>query len=114
MRRRRPWHDLRMSGLSAGELYVYYKVPGPQAGSARQEIQALQAALQRQWPGLESRLLRRDDIAADGTQTWMELYRAPLGLSPLLVEAILSQLADWPSARIGPRHTERFVPLDPD
>lgn len=114
MRRRRPWHDLRMSSPSAGELYVYYKVPGAQTSAAQLEIQALQASLRRQWPGLESRLLRRDDIAGDGTQTWMETYRAPAGLSPGLVEAILSQLADWPSARIGPRHTERFVPLDPD
>lgn len=103
-----------MSGINACQLYVYYKVPGPQVDSARQEIQALQASLQRQWPGLESRLLRRDDITVDGTQTWMETYHAAVGLSHALIEAILSELADWPSARIGPRHTERFVPLDPD
>lgn len=108
--------------MSAGgcELFVYYKVAQGEASAAQQEIHTLQAALRQRWPGLEARLLKRDDLAGDGPQTWMEIYRTSTtptistGLTSQAVTDILSHMAEAPTGRLGLRHTERFVPLDLD
>ena len=103
-----------MSSAGACELFVYYQVAEGQAAAAQQDIHTLQAALQQRWPGLEARLLKRGDQAADGQQTWMEVYRTSTGLTPQAVTDILSRMAEAPAGRLGPRHTEHFVPLDLD
>lgn len=91
------------------ELYVYYQVLAASLDTSLAVMRARQAALRSQWPCLDTRLLARDDARDDGPHTWMEIYRAPLGLTPEMVDAVCSQLVDAPPGRIGPRHTERFT-----
>ena len=54
------------------ELFVYYRVRSAQASAALAAVQALQAALRDEVPGLAARVLRRP-AEADGLQTWMEI-----------------------------------------
>lgn len=103
----------------ACEVYVYYRVPRSQQQTAANDVAALQRALGQQLAGLTCRfLIRADDgPATDGsgpsTCTCMEIYRHPEGLSAAAQALIDAQGTPWPTARIGPRHVERFVPIDP-
>src|SRR5438309_11543467 len=57
--------------MASRELFVWYRVRPESAEAARTAVFALQRSLRRQWPGLQARLLVRDD---GETSTWMETY----------------------------------------
>lgn len=99
--------------------FVYYRVPHANRRSAAVAVQQMQAALVRQWPGLQARLMHRADVSQHGEtanppeaeETWMETYEHPSGISPSIAQAIAAQAGALPSGLIGVRHVETFVPL---
>jgi len=101
-----------LSTLSA--QFVYYRVPHANRHAAALAVQAMQAALTRQWPGLQAQLMRRADAAAQNEaaeDTWMETYGHPAGVSVTIAQAIAAQASALPSGLIGVRHVETFEPL---
>lgn len=96
------------------ELYIYYRVRACDAPALRAAVQALQAELIHDHPGLQARLLVRCDApAADRSDpeqaTWMETYTHPDGIDAVLqqrIEARARLLPGMPAAR----HTEAFRP----
>ena len=94
--------------------FVYYRVPHANRHAAALAVQAMQAALAQQWPGLQVQLMRRADAGAQTEapeDTWMETYGHPEGVSPAIAQAIATQASALPSGLIGARHVETFVPL---
>ena len=89
-------------------LYIYYKVALAQHAALALRVQAFQAQLQQDWPGLVTELLQRPQATA-GVETWMETYRCTQGLSAALLDAIAQ--AAVASGLPAPRHAESFVPL---
>ena len=94
--------------------FVYYRVPHANRHAAALAVQAMQATLTQQWPGLQARLMRRADAAAQteaAEDTWMETYGHPAGISAAIAQAIAAQASALPSGLIGVRHVETFEPL---
>ncbi|MBT9610974.1 uncharacterized protein DUF4936 [Aquabacterium commune] len=94
--------------------FVYYRVPHANRHAAALAVQAMQAALTQQWPGLQATLMRRADATAHteaAEDTWMETYAHPAGVSAALAQAIAAQASALPSSLIGVRHVETFEPL---
>ena len=60
--------------MAARELFVWYRVRRERADEARAAVLALQQSLRSERPGLQARLLVRDD---GETSTWMETYSLP-------------------------------------
>jgi uncharacterized iron-regulated membrane protein len=87
-------------------LYVYYKLPAERVPAVAAEVRRVQAALCRAHPGLQADLLRRPE-APDGVVTLMETYAGAL------TPAVEAAIAEATSALPGPRHSERFIPLEP-
>lgn len=96
-------------------LFVYYRVPHAQLQAAGIAVRDMQAGLVADWPGLQTRLMRRADEPASGhdtlEQTWMEVYEHPQGVSDATVQAIASAAHGLPAGLLGTRHVETFVPL---
>jgi len=93
------------------DLYVYYKVQAAQAAGLQGAVIAMQSALSAAH-GVAAQLKRRPQ-AAEGMQTWMEVYPAVAGHSFLAaLDAAVAQagLAQWIA---GPRHVEIFEDLPP-
>ncbi len=90
----------------APQLYVYYKVPEAALAATVAAAQRVQSALRAAHPGLQTSLLRRPD-APGGTVTLMETYAG--ALSPAVEAAIAEATSTLPQ----PRHSERFIPLEP-
>jgi len=92
------------------DFYVYYKVPAAHAAGLQPAVAAMQAALAGAH-GLAPALKRRPG-AADGVQTWMEVYPgADAGFAAALAAAAeAAGLARWIA---GPRHVEVFEDLPP-
>ena len=103
------------------ELYVYYQVTSARAAAAHAAVRALHRSLRREIPGLETRLLVRDDEperVGDGRSaiaepaTWMETYALPgcdAGVDERLqslIETHAEKIAEWIE---GQRHVEAFV-----
>lgn len=102
-----------MSGVPMRELYVYYRVRRVDAGPYRQAMDRLRDGLVGALPGLELRVLQRDDPAAPADHdTWMEIHRCPpQGIEPAVERRIESLAARHLDGLIvGERHLERFVP----
>jgi len=94
--------------------FVYYRVPHANRPAAALAVQQMQAVLTQQWPGLQTQLMRRADVAAQteaAEDTWMEIYAHPEGVSPLIAQAIAAQASALPTGLIGVRHVETFEPL---
>ncbi|MEO8154120.1 MAG: DUF4936 family protein [Rhizobacter sp.] len=94
------------------ELFIYYQATIENASVLHATALALQAELQAQHPGLQTRLLRRPE-AANGLHTWMETYAAPLSPNGIS-ESLQSEIESVASAKLaslieGQRHTESFV-----
>ncbi len=94
------------------ELFIYYQSTLENERVLHAEVLALQADLQTQHPGLQTRLLRRAE-ASDGMNTWMEIYAVPMlpeGVSDDLQREIEAAAKARLSLLItGPRHIESFV-----
>ena len=101
-----------------GVLCVYYKVDAVQHAALVHRVRAFQATCSQRWPGLECELLQRPQ-AAQGVETWMEIYRGParaespgqLVLDDELIDAIerAAAAADLPL----PRQVEYFIDIVP-
>ena len=90
---------------SAGELYIYYKVaPAQRAGVAAAVLNLLTRCREL---GVSARLMRRRDVADDGSQTWMEVY----GDAPPDFEHVLARLVAETglASMTSERHHEWFV-----
>lgn len=90
----------------AVRLYIYYKVPEAALVAITDAVHRVQAALRAAHPGLQAELLRRPELP-DGQVTLMETYAG--ALSP----AVQAAIAEATSALPQPRHSERFVLLEP-
>ena len=95
--------------MSAGVLYVYYKVPQAAHAALALDVARFQGVLRQAWPGLVCELLQRPD-ASDGIETWMETYRHPSAALSALTASIEQAAAQ--AALPAPRHAEVFVPLE--
>ncbi len=93
------------------DFYVYYKVRDADTAHLQAAVIAMQAALAAAH-GVSPQLKRRPP-AADGVQTWMEVYlgAGQAGFGPALEAAVAQAgLARWIS---GPRYVELFEDLPP-
>ena len=98
--------------MAARELFVWYRVRRAQGDAARAAVLALQRTLRSEWPGLEARLLVRDE---GETSTWMETYSRPLaggsgdgGVDAAIEAAIAAAARSLEGLIDGARHAERF------
>jgi len=101
------------AAMAARELFVWYRVGREHADEARAVVARLQRSLRREWPGLQARLLVRDE---GETATWMETYSlaAPGSsdarhIDETLEAAIAVAAIDLEGLIEGPRHTEAFA-----
>ena len=99
--------------MAARELFVWYRVRKDRADAARAAALAMQRSLCAERPGLQARLLVRDD---GETSTWMETYSLPTrsaGDDPGIdgaIEAAIAAAAEPLEGLIdGPRHVEAFA-----
>ena len=99
-----------------GVLCVYYKVDAVQHAALVHRVRAFQATCSQRWPGLECELLQRPQ-AAQGVETWMEIYRGSahaaspgqLVLDDELIDAIERAAA---AAGLPPlRQVEHFIDI---
>jgi uncharacterized protein DUF4936 len=97
--------------MAVRELFVWYRVATERVDAARAAVLAMQRSLQDAWPGLQARLLVRDDAAI---ATWMETYARPAsprgrpGIDER-IEADIAAAAGGLDALIeGERHVEAF------
>ena len=93
------------------ELFVWYRVDARRAAAARAAVESMQRSLVASRPGLEARLLVRDDAAV---QTWMETYACRAGAPAgdgidAGAEAAIAAAAETLRGMIdGERHVEAF------
>jgi hypothetical protein len=92
------------------DLYVYYKVRTLDAAALAPRVRAMQAALAASH-GVSVQLKCRPQ-AADGLQTWMEVYPGvPESFAGALEQAAAA--AGLETLMQGPRRAEIFVDLEP-
>jgi len=99
--------------MVARELYVWYRVRRDRADEARAAVLDLQRSLRSKHPGLQARLLVRDN---GETSTWMETYSRPaqstgdiLGIDDPIEAAIAAAALPLEGLIEGPRHVEAFA-----
>jgi hypothetical protein len=101
--------------MASRELFVWYRVRRESADAAHTAVLALQRSLRREWPGLQARLLVRDD---GETSTWMETYSLTSriadddrgGIDGVVEAAIAAAAAQSLDGLIeGERHCEAFA-----
>ena len=99
--------------MAARELFVWYRVRRDRADDARAAAFALQRSLRDTWPGLQARLLARDD---GDTSTWMETYSMAAqraggegGIDAAIEAAIAAAALPLAALIDGPRHVEAFA-----
>lgn len=89
--------------------YVYYRVGVADFGAAVAAVQAMQAGLARDHPGLTAECLRRPGDS-EGVVTLMEVYIFEAGHDAAAIErAAAAASARWCR---GTRHVEIFEALD--
>jgi hypothetical protein len=88
-------------------LYIYYQVRPEQRSKAHALVLQIQARLANRTSQL-GRLLRRAELSAAGTETWMEVYENITRASAAMLET-LQQEAGLDALIEGERHIERFV-----
>jgi hypothetical protein len=95
------------------ELFVWYRVRDDRVVEARAAVRAMQDALGSKWPGLQARLLTRDDVG--GGQTWMETYARDggaaesRGIDAAIEDGIATAALSLAALIESPRHVEAFV-----
>ncbi len=93
------------------DFYVYYKVQAAHAAGLQAAVIAMQSALSAAH-GVAPQLKRRPQ-AAEGVQTWMEVYPSVAGAAFLVqldAAAARAGIAQWID---GARHVEMFEDLPP-
>jgi hypothetical protein len=90
-------------------LFVYYKVEASQHQACSLNVQDFLKRLSASDADLQLELMQRPEPSSQGTETWMEIYRHPDGISDALIAAIqkLATEMDLPA----PRASEVFIPL---
>ncbi|MBA5638706.1 DUF4936 family protein [Duganella sp. LX20W] len=92
------------------DLYIYYQVREADAPALLPRVSAMQAALAREH-GVAGQIKRRPE-AAQGLQTWMEVYPATgEGFGAALAAAV--EQAALPALIAGARHVEVFMDMPP-
>ena len=86
-------------------VYVYYDVPLAACADTAAKIRGMQATLTDHAHRIA--LLRRPE-QKPASQTWMEIYE---GVSDDFEARLVRAVADH-AVDPGPRHVERFVPID--
>jgi len=90
-------------------LFVYYKVPLAEHDDCLLLVTKFEAALQSKWPGLEIEIAQRPIPSAEGLETWMEIYKHPVGLTEEVIASIAQLAADM---GLPPkRASEVFIPV---
>jgi hypothetical protein len=107
-----------MPPASQNVFFIYYKVPVARRQEAAEAVEALQAGLRSNWPGVTTRLMRRSDEppGAQGEarqETWMEVYEHADGLGEHFVRDLQARIAKVPAGLMGVRHTETFSAIAP-
>jgi Domain of unknown function (DUF4936) len=99
--------------MAGRELFVWYRVRRDRADRARAAVAAMQRSLGVQWPGLQARLLVRDE---GQTCTWMETYSRPApgagddrGIDAEIEAAIAAAARPLEALIDGTRHVEAFA-----
>jgi len=101
--------------MAARELFVWYRVRRERADEARTAVLAAQRSLRGACPGLQARLLVRDE---GETSTWMETYSLPArgaregsGIDDAIEAAIAAAARPLQGLIDGARHVEAFAPV---
>jgi hypothetical protein len=99
--------------MAARELFVWYRVRRDRGDVARAAVVALQRSLRDRWPGLQARLLVRDE---GERSTWMETYSLPAagadgdhGMDVAIEAALAAAAGPLEGLVEGPRHLEAFA-----
>lgn len=99
--------------MAGRELFVWYRVRHERAEEARAAIVEMQRSLRAEWPGLQARLLARDESE---TGTWMEAYSRSLpgtaddgGIDEAIEAAIAAAASSIEPLIEGARHAEAFA-----
>jgi hypothetical protein len=97
--------------MAARELFVWYRVRSDRVDEARMAVLVLQQSLRGRWPGMQARLLIRDD---GETSTWMETYSLPgdtddAGIDSAIEAAIAAAAQSLERLIDGARHVEAFA-----
>lgn len=88
-------------------VYVYYDVPLAGCTQAAPRVRAMQATLRHHASRIA--LFRRPQ-GKPASQTWMEVYEdVPIDFEAVLARAVTQAGLE---SVAGPRHVERFVPID--
>lgn len=90
-------------------LFVYYKVDKNQRHAVSLRVRDFQQRVLATWADLQMELMQRPEPSSEGTQTWMEIYRHPDGVSDDMILSI-QQLASEMGLP-SPRASEVFIPL---
>lgn len=90
-------------------LFVYYKLPRAEHAQWLGRVIGFQQAVVNAWPGMGVELMQRPEPSAEGLETWMEVYRHPLGVSAQMMASVAQLALDH---GLPPkRAAEIFVPL---
>jgi hypothetical protein len=98
--------------VAARELFVWYRVRRERSDEARAAVGTVQGSLVATWPGLQARLLVRDE---GETATWMETYSRSdsrgadsRGIDAQVEAAIAEASRPLVALIAGTRHVEAF------
>lgn len=93
-------------------LFIYYRVHATRQVQAQGAIESVQEQLRQEYPGLQTRLMRRADNQADEPEaTWMEVYECPGDMGAACQARLAALLEALPPDLTGPRHVETFCDL---
>lgn len=99
--------------MSGAETYIYYRIEAADEGAVQRRVEEFQRALRQEYPGLQTRLLRRLESSA-AQATLMETYAFTAnGDTPAATDLLAS--IERAAAVIEPflqgaRHAEVFEP----
>jgi hypothetical protein len=90
-------------------LFVYYKVQIDEHDHFLVLVHKFKQALTLKWPELELEIAQRPNPSAEGLETWMEIYKHPVGLTEEIMASIAHLALDM---GLPPkRASEVFIPL---
>jgi hypothetical protein len=90
-------------------LFVYYKIEESQHAHLLQRVRNFQRQLTVTHPSLELELMQRPGTSFEKMETWMEIYRHPVGVTDAMILSIqeLAKVNGLPDKRA----CEVFIPL---
>jgi hypothetical protein len=88
-------------------LYIYYQVRPEHRNRARSLVLQIQSRLANR-TGQKGRILRRPELSAAGTETWMEVYENVSQATAAIVAELQAE-SGLAELIVGERHVERFI-----